>query len=159
MTETWRPVSGYEGLYEVSDQGHVRSLDRRVRTRGGGTAPRRGKVLSAKRGSRGYPLVTLCRGGIKSSAHVHSLMMLAFRGEPHGRLVRHLDGDQTNNVLTNLAYGSGSDNSHDSVAHGTHRNASKVECIRGHPFNAVNTYIAPDGSRRCRQCRWKAPVG
>lgn len=67
--------------------------------------------------------------------------------------VRHLDGDPGNNSLTNLAYGTPSQNLLDSVAHGTHPHASKTHCRSGHPYDATNTRIDAKGKRVCRTCR------
>lgn len=60
----------------------------------------------------------------------------------------HLDGDPGNNRLSNLKYGSHSENMSDSLAHGTHYNASKESCPRGHPYD----YFTPSGRRECRRC-------
>ena len=92
--------------------------------------------------------------GGKKSVAVHRLVALAFHGEPEpGQLVRHLDGDQTNNVPSNLAWGTMAENQLDSVRHGTHRWASVTECPKGHAYSDENTYVDPNGRRNCRTCR------
>jgi len=68
MTEEWRPVSGFEGYYEVSDLGNVRGVDRVIRGR------RRGGPLVAVANAQGYARITLRRDGHKSSVSVHRLV-------------------------------------------------------------------------------------
>lgn len=115
MAERWAPVPGYEGFYEVSDRGRVRSLDRWVR-RGGGTQFWRGRVLRQQERT-GYRAVTLQRDG-RRTFRVHRLVAMAFVGGD-GPVCRHLDGNPLNNSADNLAWGTSSDNSEDSRRHGT----------------------------------------
>lgn len=120
--EEWRPVVGYEGLYEVSSEGRVRSLDRVVSytsSRASGTVLRffPSRMLSLRPGMYGYHVVSLGRGNQRT---VHSLVCEAFIGpRPLGMQIRHLDGVRTNNRPDNLAYGTPQENSRDKVAHGT----------------------------------------
>lgn len=117
MIERWLPVVGYEGLYEVSDQGRVRSLDRLVPHGRGGTMRRRkGQVLKPGLSSAGYETVTL---GKRGSHGIHVLMLTAFVGPcPPGHECRHLDDVRTHNRLPNLAWGTRSDNMKDMYRNG-----------------------------------------
>lgn len=149
MTERWAPVPGYEGDYEVSTLGRVRSW----------------KLYRGDRGPRilattlraGYPAVTLFRDGAANLQSVHAVVMLAFVGpRPEGHEIRHLDGDRTNACLTNLEYGTRSENRFDTVRHGRNHNATKTHCAQGHPFSPENTYVHQDHRgthRKCRKCR------
>jgi len=115
--EKWKPVLGYEGEYEVSDQGRVKSLARKDTF--GTDRPVAEKILKISMGGgrRGqhYPQVTL-RG---RSHLVHRLMMRAFVGlPPPGMQVCHIDGDPTNNRLENLRYDTSKSNAADRTAHG-----------------------------------------
>ncbi len=148
--ERWLPIDGYEGVYEVSDQGRVRSLDR-VDTSG---RRRAGVVLAQVISSTGYHQVGLHYGGATRTMHVHRLVMLTFAGpEPEGMEVRHLDGDRTNSRLANLAWGTHAENMQDQRAHGTHRNTVKTHCPAGHPYVGENLMVDRDGHRRCAICR------
>ena len=152
--ERWKPVNGYEGIYEVSSHGRVRSLDRTV-TRSGGQVRRKGKVLRATLNPGGYPVVSLYRQGRPKNRYVHALVAEAFFGtRPKGMEVCHNDGDPTNNHLDNLRYGTSSDNELDKVRHGTHYNAAKTHCPRGHELFAENIppRIAKLGRRQCLAC-------
>ncbi|GGF38877.1 NUMOD4 domain-containing protein [Williamsia phyllosphaerae] len=149
--EVWRPIPGYENAYDASNLGRVRSRDR-VTDRGRKWS---GRVLRQPTMKNGYRIVTLWRGGSQKSHLVHRLVLAAFNGWPEsGAEGRHLDGDQTNNALANLAWGSHSDNQFDQVAHGMHSNAAKTHCPLGHPYNEMNTYVYPGKPHRmCRTCR------
>ena len=119
MIEEWRPVVGYEGLYEVSSLGRVRSLDRWVRANSG---RRRTGVRyftpSPSGKSRKYKKVLL-RNPDKQHL-VHRLVLEAFVGpRPDNCEARHLDGDPSNNRLDNLAWGTKAENEADKVKHGT----------------------------------------
>lgn len=146
--EVWKPVVGYEGYYDVSDQGRVRSMPR-PKTRGG--------ILAQKIGKRGgYPVVSLVKLGRQRTVAVHKLLTETFLGSrPAGAEVRHLDGNPLNCKLINLAYGSKSENMWDSVNHGTHKNASKTHCPQGHEYAAENVIRIPSrpNARYCRECR------
>ena len=119
MIENWRPVIGYEGFYEVSDQGRVRSLDRLVVSSNGRARLFAGKVL--KHGfSKGYPRVNLSRDDVPRCALIHQLVLESFVGPcPVGQEVRHWDGSRINCSLGNLLYGTPVDNHADRVRHGT----------------------------------------
>lgn len=132
ITETWKPVVGHEGAYEVSDQGRVRSLARRVRlvTRQGAEITRAvsARVLRPGVDSAGYQSVTLRKG---FNVRVHWLVLAAFVG-PAGKLHRlHLNGIQVDNRLQNLKYGTRSENMIDLFFHGHRKlNRDQVLCIR-----------------------------
>lgn len=121
MAEAWKPVIGYEGFYEVSSEGRVRGLSRKI-PHGLGDAFRhvKGKVLAAKPGNHGYPSVMLSREGKKKLCTVHRLVMHAFVGScPDGFEVAHSDGNRLNCRLQNLRYATRKENVADSIAHGT----------------------------------------
>ncbi len=109
MNEIWKPIPSYEGVYEVSDMGRVRSLDRAVAYGRFGNTSYKGRILKTRPTAKGYPLVTLAVKGVVKPVYVHHLVLLAFVGErPETDArseIRHLDGDKTNNSLDNLVYG------------------------------------------------------
>lgn len=147
--ETWLPVAGYEGSYEVSDLGRIRSIDRRDRQ----GRMCRGLVLKLRADRDGY--LTFHTGRPRRVLRVHRLVLLAFQGPaPEGATeVRHVDGDPANNHLANLRWGTSAENKADQVRHGTHRNASKTHCPQGHPYDEANTYVPPGtNNRACRAC-------
>jgi hypothetical protein len=131
--ERWLPIPGFEGLYEVSDQGRVRSLDRVVHKRAVRGGPliqtrRRGKVLKQSPDTHGYPMLNLCVGGVSKGCLVHHLVLAAFVGpRPVGQECRHLDGTRTNGALANLCWGTPLQNTDDRRRHGTMRIPRGIE--------------------------------
>ena len=114
--EVWRPVDGYEGLYEVSNMGEVRSVARWVSCRTGKRLSE--GVILARRVSVGhYWSVSLSRNSKYEKCLVHRLVAKAFC-PGSGVVVRHLDGDGFNNNASNLAWGSYEDNEADKLRHG-----------------------------------------
>ena len=106
-TEVWKPVDGYEGFYEVSSLGRVRSLDR-VRPYRGSMRRYRGKVITPEPVSAGedrYQYVTLSKDGKVRKKSVHRLVATAFVDNPDGMPeVNHKDEVKTNNRADNLEW-------------------------------------------------------
>lgn len=148
--EKWIAVPKYEGLYEVSDRGRVRSLDR-IDSRGW---RRKGKVLSPRRHRNGHLRVDLWKNGKGREMSVHRLVLLAFIGPcPKGMEACHWNDIPDDNRLQNLRWDDRSANLHDSVRNGSHHNANRTHCPQGHEYTPENTYVYPSGNRRCRECR------
>lgn len=153
MTE-WRAIPGYVGSYEVSDDGQVRSMARYVQMgRGKGYLRRIPESLrSLYVDKAGYMRVTLKRAGVAKSHLVHHLVLEAFVGpRPAGTECRHLNGQPSDNRLTNLQWVTSSENSYDVVRHGHHHAANKTHCKNGHEFTPENTLKTKSG-RACRTC-------
>lgn len=153
--EHWRAVVGYEGHYEISDLGRVRSIDRAVRFRDGRIRTFPGRVTWQGVNAGGYPHVRLYRGNEGRTRTVHQLVAEAFLGpRPDGMETCHCDGDSTNNRPSNLRYDSRSENHRDAVRHGTHNETRKVVCRHGHALVAPN--LRADalrrGWRKCLAC-------
>lgn len=104
MIERWAPVPGYEGYYEVSDLGRVRSISRVVEGRWGPTQ-RGEKLLAAHPAGGRYLKVSLCRDGSLAQKQVHTLVLEAFVGPaPERHQCDHIDFDIGNNALENLRW-------------------------------------------------------
>lgn len=169
MTEQWRPVLGWENLYEVSDYGRVRSVEREVQF---GDRTRRvlSRVLSpGRRGPGKVPYVILSGDGRRQSRSVHTLVLEAFVGVcPPGHEACHWDDNTTNNHLSNLRWDTHSANMQDCVRNGRHQgaipgrkssgsgrgnaNVQKTHCAAGHEYTPENTKIGRNGGRWCREC-------
>lgn len=112
----WAPVPGWEGLYDVSSHGQVRSLDRFGHP---------GRTLKPRHGK--YQYVTLSGDGLRFDYGIHRLMAQAFLPNPDDApLVRHDDGDAQHNNIHNFSWGSHADNVADAQRHGT-RPTKKVK--------------------------------
>lgn len=100
---TWKDIAGYEGLYKVSDDGRVRSYDREVGHRWGGTATKRGKELKCRQDKDGYSIVSLCRDGKSKTAKVHRLVAAHFlTGFADEKEVNHKNLVKSDNRVDNL---------------------------------------------------------
>jgi hypothetical protein len=122
IIERWLPVAGYEGLYEVSDMGRVRSLDRICYSPKRGAQKRKGTILVNKvnKNRLSYRQVTLWKEGTAVYLYVHRLVLSAFAGPgPDGKQCAHGDGDTGNNRLTNLRWATIPENMSDKKLHGT----------------------------------------
>lgn len=155
MSVEWRAIPGWEGFYEASSDGQIRSMDRSAPGRPGVTMHWKSRILSQSLTRDGYPQVWLCRNNKRTTSRVSRLVATTFHGPcPEGMECRHLDGNKLNNTPENLAWGTRSENTYDRIAHGTHVQARKTHCPRGHEYNNDNTYIKPrSGARACRTCR------
>ena len=117
MEEIWKDIEGYEGIYQVSNLGRVRSLDRNVPNYNAagyvGTKILRGKILKPhKMANNGYMEVHLKRNGQGNHGRIHRLVAEAFIPNP-GNLpeINHKDEDKTNNRADNLEWCDGQYNS------------------------------------------------
>lgn len=111
MAEVWKDIPGYEGKYQASDLGRIRSLNRRVNIGGGHTRLMKGRVLRPAASKKYDPHLTVVLGHGENGSSVHRLVAAAFLGPcPKGQEVRHLDGNPQNNHISNLAYGTRTEN-------------------------------------------------
>jgi hypothetical protein len=128
--EHWRPVVGFEGLYEVSDQGRVRN--------------KHGQVLRHNKITSGYVAAHLYRGGQRHIRTVHRLVLEAFVAlRPQGMECRHIDNDKTNNRLGNLSWASHTDNEADKLRFGTRLRGERI----------AGAKLTADAARAIRQRR------
>lgn len=106
MSERWQDIPGYEGLYQCSTFGNIRSIDRQVPYRGGPkTRIAKGQLLSPYVSHRGYALVVLCHDGKRHVKELHTLIAATFLGpRPDRHHTHHLNGDKLNNRPANLKY-------------------------------------------------------
>jgi hypothetical protein len=126
MKERWLPVSGFEGLYDVSNLGRVRSRKRTVfvvtsRVKNGYWITNQEKILRPRQAKKPkqYPNVILRKNNQSISWAVHLMVLTAFVGPcPEGMECRHLNGDPGDARLSNLKWGTWRQNHEDKVRHG-----------------------------------------
>lgn len=154
MSARWAAIANYEGFYEVSDSGQVRSVDRIVPV-GSGLRKVAGRTIRTVKGKDGRLRLALSREARHRTFLVHRLVAQAFvPGESADVEVCHNNGDCTDNRADNLRWDAHGENLRDAVAHGTHHQATRTHCPQDHPYDADNTYISPsNGQRCCRKCR------
>ena len=103
MSEEWRDVAGYEGLYQVSSEGRVKSLERK--------GCKRERILKPGVRSKGYLFVVLCAGGKSRMFSVHRLVCQAFHDNPENKLdVNHMNENKTDNRACNLEWSTRKEN-------------------------------------------------
>lgn len=139
MPELWRPIPGYEGVYDVSDAGRIRTVKTGL-IRCGSTSP-----------NQPYPSLFLGRG---DQRYVHDLVAAVFIGpKPAGMDTMHGNDCPTDNRAVNLSYGTRQQNIRDMVSRGRHRASHIDRCPQDHPYDEKNTYHNTKGARVCRQCK------
>lgn len=119
--EQWRDISGYEGCYQISDKGRVKSLSRPV-IRGDIHGVLKERILAPRmKGDKTkYPSVLLSKGGEKCSKKIHHLVLEAFVGEKPfpDAVARHLNDNPMDNSVENLVWGTTSENTVDKFRNG-----------------------------------------
>ena len=113
--EIWKDIEGYEGLYQISNKGRVKSL--------GNNKNRKEKILSCKPNNKGYLRVNLYKNGKKKHFSVHRLVAIAFIPNPNNLLeVNHKDENKENNHVKNLEWCTSEYNNN----YGTHNERSSI---------------------------------
>lgn len=109
--ECWRWVPSYEGLYQVSTRGRVRSVDRWVNSKGGSKHFREGQILRPARNRKGYLYVGLSRDNKRRLFTIHRLVAMAWLDNPEGKpQVNHRDEQKDNNDVYNIEFVSAKEN-------------------------------------------------
>jgi NUMOD4 motif./HNH endonuclease. len=122
--EKWKDIIGYEGYYQVSDAGNVRSLDRKIVKKNGDVQHRCGKSKPLRKNKDGYLFVKLSRDGIDRLHRVHTLVASAFLNRPSkNHEVNHKDFDRTNNHFENLEWVTHAENIAYTISAGRHASA------------------------------------
>lgn len=154
--EEWRPVPGWEGFYEVSNQGRARSVDRTVVASNGRKMRLRGKTLRLTANRKGYIFFNPCRDGVLHQVFIHRAVLEAFVGpRPEGMEGCHFpDSNPANNHLENLRWDTRRENRVDQIRLGVDFQRNKTHCPRGHLLEGANLSkgAAKAGWRGCRAC-------
>lgn len=104
--EIWKDIKGYEGLYQISNLGRVKSLKRKVYAGRNKERWQNGKILSNnKNNGKGYKVVALNKNGISKNKYIHRLVAETFLENPNNyKYVNHKDENISNNCLDNLEF-------------------------------------------------------
>lgn len=105
MNEIWKSIIGYDNLYEISNYGNIRSLDKCFLNKDGNIYRRKGIYLKPVKNKYGYLQVGLCSNNKESSHTIHSLVAKMFIDNPKNKpTVNHKDGYKLNNHYSNLEW-------------------------------------------------------
>lgn len=122
MEEKWKDIPGYEGLYQASNLGNIRSVTRVHRYIKKGKLcfrTRLGHTLSPNINNHGYLYLCLCKNKHRWYAKVHRLVAITFLSNPNNFTdVNHKDGNKKNNIIENLEWCSHSENQKHAIRHG-----------------------------------------
>lgn len=152
--EEWRPIIGWEGYYEASNRGRIRSLERIVAKQDGSAQKVEAKILKGTRRKSGTVFVSLRRSSKSKELPVARLVLEAFEGPtPGGIEIRHRNGDVGNNQLSNLDRVLPFQNDPDANVEEADKKAKRSHCKRGHEFNAANTIYRREKLKTRRNCR------
>ena len=105
--EIWKPINGYEGIYEVSNTGRIKSLEREYSNSGSysGKIKRKESIIKQNINRLGYHVVTLSKNGVRKFHIVHRLVAFAFLENPNSfKEVNHKDLNKSNNNVDNLEW-------------------------------------------------------
>ena len=157
--EKWKDVIGYEGYYQVSNLGRVRSVDRIVRHSKNSTMKQKGRILSlTPRGKCNHLLATLHKDGHRWTASVHRLVLASFVGPcPEGKECLHGPAGVADNSVSNLKWGTSSENHYDMHRRDCTHNGVPVVCSDGREF--INMAIAAEESGCNYNNIWKCCNG
>ena len=126
MKEVWKDIPGFEGFYQVSNKGQIKSLSRELINKNGKKSVLKEKIMKKQLFNTGYYKVRLTDNeGDKKNYFIHRLMMLAFVGDSD-KQVNHIDGVKTNNVLENIEYVTPRDNLVHAYDTGLRPSATKI---------------------------------
>lgn len=142
MGEIWEDIEEYEGYYQISNLGRVKSLSRIVDVKKDGkifTRNIEGKSIKTSINSHGYKNVQLCKNGKIITTTVHRLVAITFvKNELNKSQINHIDGNKLNNHMNNLEWCTPSENVIHAFKNGLRQNAgNKKETIPKHLFKKV----------------------
>lgn len=139
MTEIWKPVVGWEGWYEVSDQGNVRSIDRWITYSDGRRRFYSGQLLSQSLNGPGYLYVNLFMNANHKVRQVHGLVGHAFIDESWSRDFDHKDLNKLNNCVCNLRKATRSQNKANSIKS---RGVSNYKGVYHEKRSKINPWVS-----------------
>jgi DNA-directed RNA polymerase specialized sigma subunit len=109
--DIFRDIEGYKGIYQISNTGIIKSLDRKIQTKNGVIRFLKGKVLKQSLNTYGYKTILLCANGISKNKLVHRLIANTFiENKDNNICINHKDGVKTNNNICNLEWVTHSEN-------------------------------------------------
>ena len=129
--EVWKDIPNYDGYYQVSSFGRVKSLSKTINTCYNSRKVTNERIMSLSIDKMGYPSVRLCKDGSGKTIRVHRLVALAFIPNPDNKkYIDHIDTIRTNNYVTNLRWATPKENANNCISIAKHRERMKSEAVR-----------------------------
>lgn len=127
MKEIWKDIPGYEGLYQASSLGRIKSIDRAITYSNRHNHIHKGKILIQRECTGGYLYAVLSKEGKVKNCRVHRLVASSFIPNPNNLpQVNHLDKNRKNNSVLNLQWCTGSENQIHSFTNGRSRDTKQL---------------------------------
>ena len=101
--EEFKDIEGYEGLYQISDYGNVKSLSRLIKRPLGNNYVSDERIMKPQKTLKGYLSVNLYKNGLNKRFYVHRLVANAFIGKIDGLTIDHINNDKSDNKVSNLS--------------------------------------------------------
>lgn len=129
IDEEWKAISEFEGIYEISNYGRVKRLQR-VAVRGPGTVRTLKELIRKTRLNQGYETLFLKNGAVNKNVKIHRLVAQEFIDNPHSKIeVNHKDGNKTNNYVGNLEWCTRKENAVHAFRNGLIKFRKGQECL------------------------------
>ena len=137
MTEIWRDIKSYEGLYQVSNLGKVKSIERVVtNNKHGGVRVVKETILHPTDNGHGYKIIGLRKDGHRKNFYIHRLVATAFIPNPtQAKYINHIDYNRENNKINNLEWCTQREN----INHSRENMRKPKSCCR--PSNTGHKYV------------------
>jgi len=134
MKEIWKDIEGFEDLYQISNNGRVKSLKRKILYKDGRSFIKEESILNPSIGNKGYYYLNLRKNGISYNKRIHRLVLMHFKPQLKNKTqTNHIDGNKSNNNINNLEWVTNSENQIHAVKlgiRGTKLDIDKARFIR-----------------------------
>lgn len=152
--EIWKDIKGYEGLYQVSNLGRVKSLDRVIIKNNGFTIHIKEKILQNSIDRKGYPIIGLCKMGKCKTKPIHRLVADAFIPNPENKPeIDHIDTDPTNNRVENLRWCTRQENCNNPLTIKHQKISQKGKKLSDDTKKKISE------ANKGRKCYWEGKIG
>lgn len=143
MKEIWKDIKEFEGFYQCSNLGHIRSVDRIIIRKNGIPQKTKGCIIKPRKNKNGYMQLSLWKDNKRKMVYVHKIVATEFVDNPMNLgYINHIDGDTTNNIATNLEWCTSSDNlqhSYDKLDRPVNKQGAKKRCVKA--FDITGNFV------------------